>query len=242
MGQRLVFVPECQSTNSLMVELTSKTTLPEGTVVITSNQYAGRGQRGNTWQTAAGMNLTFSVLLRPAFLSIKNQFALTIVTSLAVVDYLVSKNPGDVKIKWPNDILVSKKKICGILIENSIQGDSINQSIVGVGLNVNQLEFSVATATSLGLLCKTTFDLNEQWNSLLEKLERRYLQLRAGKQKELKEEYLKNLLGIHHLQKFISNGTGFEGTIKTISDQGELIVDVSGVEKVFSLKEISFVF
>src|SRR5213079_1854485 len=67
-GQRLVFVPECQSTNTLLFDLASKSALPEGTVVITSNQFAGRGQRGNTWQAAAGMNLTFSVLLKPSFL------------------------------------------------------------------------------------------------------------------------------------------------------------------------------
>lgn len=241
MGQRLVFVPECQSTNSLMLDLTSKSPLPEGTVVITSNQYAGRGQRGNTWQAAAGMNLTFTALLRPTFLSVKHQFTLTMAASLAVFDYLESKGLAEVKIKWPNDILVGKKKICGMLIENSIQGDTINQSIVGIGLNINQVEFPVATATSLALLSQARFELNEQWNLLLEKLEKRYLQLRAGRQNELKHEYLKNLLGIHHLQKFISNGEEFEGTIKTVTDLGELIVDVSGVKKAFSMKEISFV-
>jgi BirA family biotin operon repressor/biotin-[acetyl-CoA-carboxylase] ligase len=224
-----------------MLDLTSKSPLPEGTVVITSNQYAGRGQRGNTWQAAAGMNLTFSALLRPAFLSVKHQFALTMVTSLAVFDYLESKGLADVKIKWPNDILVGKKKICGMLIENVIQGDSIYQSIVGIGLNINQVEFPVATATSLALVTQTKFDLNEQWNQLLEKLEKRYLQLRAGKQNALKDEYLKNLLSVHLIQKFILNGASFDGTIKTVDDLGQLIVDVNGTEKVFSTKEISFV-
>jgi len=241
MGQRLVFVPECQSTNSLMLDLTSKSPLPEGTVVITSNQYAGRGQRGNTWQATAGMNLTFTALLRPTFLPIRQQFALTMAASLAVFDYLESKGLAEVKIKWPNDILVGKGKICGMLIENSIQGGSINQSIVGIGLNIYQIEFSFATATSLAILTQTNFDLNEQWNLLLEKLEKRYLQLRAGKQKELREEYLKNLLAINRKQKFNSNGSAFEGTIKSVSDGGELIVDVDGDEKSFSMKEISFV-
>jgi len=234
-------VPECQSTNSLMLDLTSKSPLPEGTVVITSNQYAGRGQRGNTWQTAAGMNLTFSVLLRPTFLSVKDQFRLTMVASLAVLDFLLDKGLVDVKIKWPNDVLVGRKKICGMLIENSIQGDSINQSIVGVGLNINQLEFPVSSATSLALLSQVSFDLNEQWNLLLEKLEKRYLQLRAGKQKELKEEYLKHLLSINQRQKFSSNGSDVEGTIKTVNELGELVVEMNGAERPFGMKEISFV-
>ncbi|HTH57413.1 MAG TPA: biotin--[acetyl-CoA-carboxylase] ligase [Cyclobacteriaceae bacterium] len=241
MGQRLVFVPECQSTNSLMLDLTSKSPLPEGTVVITSNQYAGRGQRGSTWQAAAGMNLTFTVLLRPTFLAVKRQFSLTMMASLAVFDYLDSVGLTNVKIKWPNDILVGGKKICGMLIENSIQGDAINQSIVGIGLNINQLEFPVVTATSLGLLSGQTFDLNDQWNLLIEKLEKRYLQLRAGKQQELKDGYLTHLLNIHRSQKFISNGSEFVGTIKTVSDQGELILEMDGREKAFLLKEISFV-
>jgi len=224
-----------------MLDLASKSPLPEGTVVITSNQYAGRGQRGNTWQAAAGMNLTFTMLLRPTFLLVKNQFSLTMVASLGVLDYLETKGLADVKIKWPNDILVGKKKICGMLIENSIQGDTINQSIVGIGLNINQLEFPVATATSLALVSQTNFDLNEQWNLLLEKLEKRYLQLRAGKQKEIKDEYLENLLGINHQQKFNSNGAEFEGTIKAVNDLGELVLDVKGTERVFAMKEISFV-
>jgi BirA family biotin operon repressor/biotin-[acetyl-CoA-carboxylase] ligase len=223
-----------------MLELASKSPLPEGAVVITSNQYAGRGQRGNTWQATAGLNLTFSLLLKPSFLSVKNQFALTMVASLAVLDYLTLKNIEHVKIKWPNDILVEKKKICGMLIENSIQGDFINQSIFGIGLNINQSEFPISTATSLTITTSKNFDLNEEWNLLLEKLERRYMQLRLRKQKELKDEYLKNLLGINQKQKLISKELEFEGVIKDVKDSGELVVDVDGIEKYFSLKEVSF--
>ncbi len=240
-GQRLIFVPECQSTNSLMLELTSKSALPEGTVVITSNQFAGRGQRGSTWQSTAGMNLTFSVLLRPSFLSVKSQFALTIAASLSVFDFLQEKKLPDVKIKWPNDILVQRKKICGMLIENSIHGETINQSIVGIGLNINQTQFPVPTATSLSMVCERNFDLNEELNLLLEKLEKRYLQLRSGRQAELKEEYLRHLLSINQSQKFTSNGKEFDGMIKTVNEAGELILNVRGVEKSFSLKELTFI-
>jgi BirA family biotin operon repressor/biotin-[acetyl-CoA-carboxylase] ligase len=233
-------VPECQSTNSLLLDLASKSALPEGTVVITSNQFAGRGQRGNTWQAAAGMNLTFSVFFKPSFLAVKNQFALTMIASLSLSDFLKEKNVDDVKIKWPNDILVGNKKICGMLIENSIQGETINQSIVGIGLNINQTDFPISTATSLALVSSKQFDLNQELNLLLEKLEKRYLQLRAGKQSELKAEYLQNLLGMNQPQKFLSNEQELEGVIKTVSESGELIVETEGREKAFSLKEISF--
>ena len=240
-GQRLIFVPECQSTNSLLLDLASKSALPEGTVVITSNQFAGRGQRGNTWQATAGMNLTFSVLFKPSFFAVKDQFALTMVASLSVFDVLKEKNLEDTKIKWPNDILVGKKKICGMLIENSIQGEIINQSIIGIGVNINQTEFPISTATSLSLEAQKQFDLNEELNLLLEKLEKRYLQLRSGKLTDLKAEYLQNLLGLNQQQKFISNEQEFVGVIKAVSDLGELILETNGAKKSFSLKELSFI-
>jgi BirA family biotin operon repressor/biotin-[acetyl-CoA-carboxylase] ligase len=238
-GQQLVFVPECHSTNSLASELASKSILSEGTIIITSNQTAGRGQRGNTWETAAGMNLTFSILLKPTFLLVKNQFYLTIVTSLAVADFLKEQSIVNVKIKWPNDILASKKKICGILIENSVQQETIQQSIVGIGLNINQNNFDSPLATSLAIAADKTFDLNIALNSLLEKFERRYLQLRSGKLSELKSEYLENLFGFGESQTFISNMREFEGTIEGVDENGELKVSENGTSSSFKLKEIA---
>ncbi len=163
------------------------------------------------------------------------------VASLSVFDFLKEKNVEEVKIKWPNDILVRKKKICGMLIENSIQGETINQSVIGIGLNINQTDFPIDTATSLSLVTQNQFDLNEELNSLIEKIEKRYLQLRSGKLHELKAEYLQNLLGMNQNRKFISNENEFEGLIRTVSDLGELVVETDGIERFFSMKEISFV-
>ncbi|MGC4023123.1 MAG: biotin--[acetyl-CoA-carboxylase] ligase [Cyclobacteriaceae bacterium] len=240
-GQRLVFVPECQSTNSLLLEMASKSALPEGTVVITAHQTAGRGQRGNTWTTDANVNLTFSVLLKPNFLKAKNQFNLTMAVSLALIDFLNEENISESKIKWPNDIIISNKKVCGILIENSLQGEAIQQSIVGIGMNINQKNFQLHTASSLSLVCNRDFDLNQVFNLLLEKLEKRYLQLRTGKVEGLKNEYLQNLLGYEIERRFISNENEFEGVIKDVSESGELIVLSLGEKLSFKLKEISFI-
>ncbi len=126
------------------------------------------------------------------------------ITSLAVVDFLKEKSVDEIKIKWPNDILVNKKKICGILIENSVQRETVQQSIVGIGLNVNQRKFTIQTATSLFIIASKNFELNESLNWLLEKFEKRYLQLRAGKLAEIKKEYLENLFGLGELRSFIS--------------------------------------
>ena len=238
-GQQLVFVPECHSTNSLASELATKNILSEGSVVITTNQTAGRGQRGNAWETAAELNLTFSILVKPTFLSVKNQFYLTIITSLAVVDFLKEQSVAEVKIKWPNDILIGKKKICGILIENSVQQETIQQSIVGIGLNINQKNFGISTATSLAVVKDRDFDLNESLNFLLENFEKRYLQLRSGKLAELKSGYLENLFGIGEPQTFISNGKEFEGIIEGVNENGELKVSDNGNTSSFKLKEIS---
>ena len=240
-GQRLVFVPECHSTNSLASELATQSILSEGTVVITSHQTAGRGQRGNSWETAAGMNLTFSILVKPAFLSIKNQFYLTMITSLAVTDFLKEQSVADVKIKWPNDILVGKNKICGILIENSIQKEVIQHSIVGIGLNINQHNFSTPTATSLANVTGESFDLNESLNLLLEKFEKKYLQLRSEKLAELKSEYSENLYGRGERRTFVSNGKEFEGRIEQVNENGELVVSVTNERRNYNLQEISFV-
>ncbi len=240
-GQQLVFVPECHSTNSLASELATQSILSEGTVIITPNQTAGRGQRGNSWETAAGMNLTFSILIKPTFLSVKNQFYLTIITSLAVTDFLKEQSVAEVRIKWPNDILVDKKKIGGILIENSVQQETIQQSIVGIGLNINQNNFSIPTATSLAIVKNQDFDLNQSLNSLLENFEKKYLQLRSGELAKLKSEYLENLFGLGEPRSFISNGEEFEGTIEGVNENGELIVFSSNQKKSYNLKEISFV-
>jgi BirA family transcriptional regulator, biotin operon repressor / biotin---[acetyl-CoA-carboxylase] ligase len=240
-GQHLVFVPECHSTNSLTSEMALQTNLPEGTVVITSNQTAGRGQRGNTWDTLPGMNLTFSILLKPTFLPIRNQFYLTIVTSLAVVDFLNTQAVSHAKIKWPNDVLVNKRKISGILIENSIQRVSLQQSIVGIGLNINQIDFAQSSATSLLQVAHKTYVLNEALNSLLEKFEKRYLQLREGKWGELKKEYMDNLFGLREQRSFISNNKEFDGTIEEVSERGELVVLKDSKKIAFGMKEIQFV-
>src|SRR5690349_7854438 len=155
MGHSVVFMPECHSTNdeaSRLIESSSH--VVEGTVVITDSQTSGRGQRGNTWITEPGKNLTFSLLMKPTFLNAQDQFLLNKAFSLGLYDYLNATLQATVKIKWPNDMVVNDKKICGILIENQIQGQNIQNSIVGIGLNVNQENFSIPTATSMKVLGK----------------------------------------------------------------------------------------
>lgn len=239
MGKNLVYVPECHSTNTLASALCQKSPVAEGTVVITDHQTKGRGQRGNEWVSGAGVNLTFSVVLKPS-LPVAEQFSLTIVTSLALHDLLAHFGLPGVKIKWPNDILVNEKKICGILIENSVSGNKIQHSIAGIGLNVNQESFPVATATSLALQAGKKYVLEDVLHELLGKLEARYLMLRAGRKDVLKADYLKVLYRRGERHQFITDEGTQEGMIMDVTDSGQLVVEMLSGRRMYNLKEISF--
>jgi BirA family transcriptional regulator, biotin operon repressor / biotin---[acetyl-CoA-carboxylase] ligase len=239
-GKNIVFVPECPSTNDLAMKLVQQPTATEGTVVITDSQTAGRGQRGNSWIAIAKQNLTFSLILKPVFLPVKDQFLLNVFTSLALHDYLKSKVAEEVKIKWPNDILVNTKKIAGILIENQLQGTTLTSSVVGIGLNVLQKEFSIGTATSLASLANQQYDLPTELNSLLSFIEVRYLQLRQNRWAELLTEYLRNLYRLRERHVYKSGNRVFEGAIIGIDEIGKLKVETGEGVEVFGLKEISY--
>ena len=149
----------------------------EGAVLITSNQTAGRGQRGNSWESDPESNLTFSLLLKPTFLKPTDQFLLTIIISLAITDSLQHLQPEiPFKIKWPNDILAHGKKICGMLIENSLSNSTIQHSVIGMGININQQAFSISQAVSLSMLSHQQFNLNLVLNAVLENVEKRILE------------------------------------------------------------------
>lgn len=135
---RFVDLEEVESTNTWLRE---RLELGSGTVVRARRQSRGRGQRGNSWESEDGMNITMSMAYRPLSVAAAEQFALSRAVSLGIVDFLRRHVDGEVRIKWPNDIYVGDRKICGILIENTISGRSISRSVIGVGLNVNQRQF-----------------------------------------------------------------------------------------------------
>ncbi len=238
MGKNLVYVPECHSTNTLALELSQRTSVAEGTIVITDNQTNGRGQRGNEWFSEPYKNLTFSLIVKPTFLKPIDQFNLTIAISLALCDFLTQRIPAKAKIKWPNDILVNDKKLCGILIENSLAGDTIQYSVVGIGLNVNQDSFSLASAGSMKSLTGNDLSLSDELSSLLEFLEHRYLQLRSNKIVELKTDYLNSLYGRGELRKFADAEGEWWGIIEGVNQHGKLLVLKQGSIKSYDLKEI----
>lgn len=240
-GQSLVFMPECHSTNDEASRLIQRDDAMEGTLVITGHQMAGRGQRGNTWSSEAGKNLTFSVILKPTFLALGDQFYLNMIISLGVYDYLKTIFNEDVKIKWPNDILVKNKKVCGILIENQINGQKIQNSIIGVGLNVNQEKFDLERASSLKILYDQEFELQPILEGVLEKLESRYLMLREQLTEKLSSEYQHALYWLGETRVFSSRQKLFEGKIAGVDEFGRMKIETDTGIKYMSIKEVEFV-
>jgi BirA family biotin operon repressor/biotin-[acetyl-CoA-carboxylase] ligase len=241
-GKNLIFVPECHSTNTLAQLLGQHSSTPDGSLVITDNQTAGRGQRGNSWTTTQGLNFTFSLLVKPSFLTPNQQFYLNIVVALGVFHYVRQRTERPVFIKWPNDILVEEKKICGILIENTIQGALIQHSVMGIGVNINQQSFDTEKATSLKNITGIDYTLSDELDVVLSCIEQKYLLLRQGGMKELLQEYYQYLFWMHAEKRFRTGEAEFIGTITGIDAIGRLCVNTSAGERTFGLKEIEFVY
>ncbi|MCE7066841.1 biotin--[acetyl-CoA-carboxylase] ligase [Dyadobacter sp. CY326] len=198
----------------------------EGTIVITDNQVKGRGQRGTEWLANPGENLTFSVILTPHFLPISHQFLLSQTVALAVRDF-VGKYVVDTKVKWPNDILANGKKVCGILIENAIQGSKIVSSVAGIGLNVNQILFENPYATSISNETGRQISLQEAFENLVLVIESYYFKLKtADGQDQIRAAYLNHLYGYKKTVRFKYADRTLEGTVDHITPQGKLVLQL----------------
>lgn len=240
-GKNLIRLKTVDSTNNYSTEMLKGSFVPEGSVILAEEQTRGKGQRGNTWESEAGKNLVMSLILQPKFLSLQDHFQLTMAMSLGIVDALNQHLQGaDCCVKWPNDILVNRKKICGILIETSSSGSTISSAVVGIGLNVKQTVFSDPQATSM-VLERSESSIEEVYSSVIFFLEKRYLQLKQGKSREQKEEYFAGLYMANKEAQFEDATGKFSGTITGITEGGLLQVKkASGVHS-YALKEIKMV-
>lgn len=212
----------------------------EGTTVITHHQTAGRGQRGNIWFSEEGKNLTFSIILKPTVLPVKDQFYLNMAIALGVYDYLQDIFQDHVKIKWPNDILVKGKKVCGILIENQVSGQQIQHSIVGVGLNVNQENFFLENAASVRLLSGKEFQLEGVLESVLEKIESRYLLVREQLLDTLSIAFTEVMYWLGEQHVFSTRGVEFTGMVMGVDEIGRLKIQTNQGLKTFGVKEVEY--
>ena len=247
MKAKYILVRETASTNTYLSGV--KNVLPNGSVVYTTNQTAGRGQRGNSWESEPGKNITFSLLLKGLTLPAKEQFYISEAVSLAIVKVL-SRYAEGFSIKWPNDIYYYDSKICGILIENTLLGSTISHSVAGVGLNVNQEKFLSDAPNPISLFnilgsetdCETI--LREIGDRIFSKAQILFGDIDRSKLTELHKGYLENLYRKDdEFYKFrLPDGTEYEAKIIDVAPDGMMTVEYrNGEVKGYYFKEIAFV-
>lgn len=244
-GQRVIRLDQVDSTNNFAMGLLKGMPLEEGAVVTTAKQTRGKGQRGNSWESQPGQNVTCSVVLRPTFLDPAKQFDLTRAISLALTDVLHDLLPqGNVKIKWPNDVFVDDGKIAGILIENILVGNQISYSVVGIGFNVNQTDFMSggATATSLHRITGQSYEVDGILKMICAAIEVRYLQLRNNNTDKIGTEYFARLFKAGVASRFTDFSNIFEATITDVTKEGLLVLrDSNGNDRKFAMKEVGWI-
>lgn len=241
---KVIKLDAIDSTNEFLKGLSKKQELESFTVVSAERQTKGKGQMGALWSSEAGKNLVMSVLVKDFLSGIDQLFNLNIVFSLAVIEVLESINIPNLSVKWPNDIMSYNKKIGGILIENSIKSDGTIISIVGLGLNVNQIDFeNLPKASSLALICSTTFDKEEILFKIVEKLDRN-IQSWNQNSDSLWSEYINKLFKKGIPMPFSDiNKNHFMGIIQGVSAIGKLqIMLENGSISEFDIKEIQLLY
>ena len=241
--KNIIHLGMVDSTNNYARGLVMHKASEEGAVVLARHQSRGRGHGQNAWESEKGRNLTFSVILKPAFLDPARQFCLSMVASLGICDFL-SEEIQDVKIKWPNDIYFHKKKLGGILIENILTGRSITDSIVGVGLNINQEAFpaSLPNPVSLKQLTNKEYNLDDCLYKICSNIFVWYEKLKAGEIKKIFEAYVKNLFRLNEWSEYKKGGSRFSGRITGIDESGRLKVETrnEGILS-FAFKEVEYI-
>jgi BirA family biotin operon repressor/biotin-[acetyl-CoA-carboxylase] ligase len=241
LGKDIHFLPDCHSTNDIALQALRQKEAYEGSIFITNHQTHGKGQRGNTWETKPGENLTFSLVLQPHFLDLSEQFLLNMAISNAIRQGMQEYIP-QLHVKWPNDLVVpGAGKIGGILIENLVGSKGWEYAVVGIGLNINQREFSSPQATSLSLVTGSSYPLEELFKLLITHVEQAYLALKKGKRELLKQEYLRHLYLLNQWAQYRVGEQTLEGKIIGLSEMGNLLLELpSGQQQSFGIKEITF--
>ena len=244
MNETFIHLNETHSTNSYLRELIMREKeQPEGTVVITDYQTAGRGQKGNSWESERGKNLTFSILLHPNHIPPGKQFILSQLISIAIVGVL-KKYDRHFTIKWPNDIYWKEKKIAGMLIEVDLTGSSLSNAIIGIGININQRHFKsdAPNPVSLTQITGKEHNLSELLEKILDRIVDEYNKYTPDNEEEIRQKYMALLFRNKGAYPYLYGEEIFNASIEGIEPNGQLILKKeNGSIHTFAFKEISFV-
>lgn len=238
----IIHEKKVSSTNDFAKKLTASEEVAEFTVIVAENQLIGRGQKTNSWHSKENKNITMSIVLYPSFLKASDQFYLSKSVSIGILEYL-KKFEKKFCVKWPNDINYSNKKICGILIENSISGMNIKKSIVGIGLNINQKVFpeNLPFAESLSNITGKEYSITEELTDLLDNIYEQYHHLKKTPFTQIDRLYHKNLYKIDQVHTFTDENGEFKGTITGTLPNGKLQIKIDKKEtREYSFKEVIF--
>ena len=237
MNWKIVHIDETDSTNSWLQKRLAADERSDANLVIWAEyQTAGRGCGTNRWESERGENLTFSMLIHPKELPATQQFHISMAISLAICE-AIGQYIGDVSIKWPNDIYWRNGKIGGILIENTLKGSIIMDSIIGVGLNVNQRVFKsdAPNPVSMWQICEHETDREALLKEILEAFERIL-------DSKIREQYLSKLYRRKGYHPYADKEGAFMAEIVTVEDDGHLVLhDDNGKERRFAFKEVQFI-
>ena len=247
LSQNIIVLDQVDSTNNyLKSKLSNFKPLPELTAIMAKHQTHGRGQRENSWLATPDLNLTFSIVLHPKLIHPQDHFLINIIISLGITDWLKSQHiPAS--IKWPNDLMIANKKIGGILIENSLNKNTIRQSIVGIGINVNQLIFPDSIQHTASSIKKETAqdigDLKEACLDICYAIGKRLGSFRRKEisPEELLQAYNRDLFNKNVPAKYSSNHETFEAKLIRVEKDGRLILNQNNKELSYNFKEVVFI-
>ncbi len=239
-GISLLQLAETDSTNRALKNKLNQEKVPEGFVLSTEYQTLGRGQFGNTWESARGENLLFSTVFYPNFLKLSESYRLTMSLCLGICDLLEALG-FQAQIKWPNDILIEGRKVSGTLLESSLNSKSFEYIIAGIGLNVNQLSFAHKTAVSMRQIGQRKYNRKELSLNLFDCLTKRYRELQLGGSSQQQQIFNKKLYGQQQSVAIIWQDLEHWVFCRGIDPQGNLLVEFKdGSFQLFKHKEISF--
>ncbi len=243
-GIEIIRLNEVDSTQDELRTRVMSDPIQEGTVVTARKQGKGRGLGENVWESEEGANLLMSLLWKPVFLHVSQQFLLTKVVSLAVADLMQSIiQQSDIRIKWPNDVYVGDRKIAGILIENSIIGEQFQYCLIGIGININQTAFSktLPNPVSLSQLKGNELSIDHCLQLLCEFLDQKLLQLKNDI-RSLNTDYLNRLYRFNTTAPFLIDKKQIEARITGVSPFGMLQLAMpDGKTAEFDMKQIKFI-
>jgi len=242
---KIIKLNAIDSTNTYLKNLSKNVDLNDSTIVITDNQTSGRGQMGAVWQSSMGQSLTFSMFKRLKHLHVEEHSKIAFSVSLGVLNALKKMQVPSVAIKWPNDIMSYQQKLCGILIENQLEGNEIKSTVIGIGVNVNVVEFfGLQTATSMKLVTGNTFNLDEVFQNIVKEVNEQFQFIEKKDNTVLREKYEAALYRKNTVSGFQNlDGKIFNGMIKGVTQFGELLIETDNeILERYELKQIKMLF